>query len=364
MYTKMTHRQFLEWYRNPTDAIKETAYQADEASQLLMALAAECRALLTAEPATAKALSDYTVHQIDELICQLLASADETTANEFITAILSNEKIFDIVISRLSDYVNDSADIADQPVSNVEEMLQLIPTLKDSRNQTPTAKSPGFKSNIGKWLLGIAAALFFVFLGVQVFEVYKEYVIGTPSLEMASYDFDKYSPIPIQRLKSSSGVRGHVATTEQNIAAVGALLLQGRAKIEQGAFEDALELLTGYRHFAEKMENDVLRQSPDERAGQPSGEDAEAFLQEYYFMLGFTLLQVSLNEKTDGKALLRPALDAFDKAIQLRQHAGLQTGFREEYYAEIAANQLGNRQKAAMYRKALPADGLFFQIAQ
>lgn len=363
MYAKLTYRQFLEWYRNPAAATRETAYQADEASQLLLEIAAECREFLTSEPTTVNSPSGYTVHQIDELICQLLASANETTANKFLSAILNDEKIFNIVFSRLSDYVDDSADIAAQPALSTEAVLQLIPTLKDRNHQTSKSKNAGLKSSFGRWLLGIAAAVFFIFLGVQVFDVYKEYIVGEPSFEMVSYDVEKYSPVSTQRLKSYSGVRGHTANIEQNVAAVSALLLQGRAKIKQNAFEDALELLTGYRHFADKMERDILRQSPDEQAGQPYREDAEKFLQEYYFLLGFTMLQVSFSQSKD-KALLRSALDSFDKAIELRHRAGIHTGFREEYYAVFAAEQLGERQKAATYRNALPANGLFFQIAR
>jgi hypothetical protein len=367
MYLKMTYQQFLEWYHNPTSTIKESVFQADKASQLLMELVDDCRSQILSEPDIEKASSGFSFTQIDEMLCRVLGSIDKITAESFLAAILSDEKIFNIVINRLSDFVDDSTKNATYSVANVEEILQLIPTLKDRQDQSIKKTKSAFNQNFGKWLLGIAATLLFVFLSVQAFDFYKEYVIGTPSPQIIFYDFNKYSPISTQYLKNYSGVRGKTTSVKHNIAAVGALLLQCREQIKQNAFKEAFENLNGYRHFVVRIESNALRQFTDDLEAQHYREDAERFLQEYYFMFGISALYISLNSpdnSANSDKLLHSALEAFEYAITLKHLVGMQTGYREEYYAAVAADQLGDQQKAAKYRAMLLAKGVFFQTQQ
>lgn len=384
MGINLTYEELVSWLEKPENnafgqKIRQDA-ENNPATKLLINLIDECRSMVqSAMLKKPDAVLSY--EQIDDLLIRLLAAPTESDARQFLGQLRFLPAFFrklSIRLERISEEVN---------VAEISRITQQFgyqsPTRESLLKIVPTVQQQGFASSenpaknivampVFNWQQWATAAAAVFLIGIISFwsltDTNSSY-LGVYDNQLP-YQFSQFELMPMEQLRSQSGLRSSSQSLEGNFQALAAVMTTSRENYEAFRYSGMVKSLENFQPVAAILEDQVAGFSAEsENIDREMIAQSQRLLQEYYFTMGLGYLALSTSAKAapdenSRETFQQQAIASFGKAKNLAEKFALETSGREIFYTGLAERFRGEVELAKSYFEQIPPDNIFYEQAQ
>ncbi|MCB0300245.1 MAG: hypothetical protein KDE52_09330, partial [Calditrichaeota bacterium] len=184
------------------------------------------------------------------------------------------------------------------------------------------------------------------------------------------YKFSQFELMPMEQLRSQSGLRSSSQSLEGNFQALAAVMTTSRENYEAFRYSGMVKSLENFQPVAAILEDQVAKASVEsDNVDREMISQTQPLLQEYHFTLGLGYLALSTSAKaapdeSSRESFQEQAISSFEKAKNLAEKFALQTSGREIFYTGLAERFLGEIELAKSYFEQIPPESIFYEQAQ
>ena len=384
MGINITYEDLVSWLEKPENnasgqKIRQEA-ENNPPTQLLISLIDECRSMVQSAMLN-KPDAVLSYEQIDELLTRLLAAPTESDARQFLGQLRFLPAFFRKLSIRL-ELISEEVNVAE--ISKISQQFGYqSPTRENLLNIVPTLQQQGFVCNenpaknivsmpVFNWQRWTTAAAAVFLIGVISFWSLTDTNSGYMGIydDQLPYKFSQFELMPMEQLRSQSGLRSSSQSLEGNFQALAAVMTTSRENYEAFRYSGMVKSLENFQPVAAILEDQVAKASVEsDNVDREMISQTQRLLQEYHFTLGLGYLALSTSAKaapdeSSRKTFQQQAIANFGKAKNLAEKFALQTSGREIFYTGLAERFRGEIELAKSYFEQIPPESIFYEQAQ
>ena len=384
MGINLTYEELVSWLEKPeNNAFGQKIRQEAEnnpPTQLLISLIDECRSMVQSAMLN-KPDAVLSYEQIDELLTRLLAAPTESDARQLLGQLRFLPAFFRKLSIRL-ELISEEVNVAE--ISKISQQFGYqSPTRENLLNIVPTLQQQGFVCNenpaknivsmpVFNWQRWTTAAAAVFLIGVISFWSLTDTNAGYMGIydNQLPYQFSQFELMPMEQLRSQSGLRSSSQSLEGNFQALAAVMTTSRENYEAFRYSGMVKSLENFQPVAAILEDQVAKASGEsENVDREMISQTQRLLQEYQFTMGLGYLALSTSAKaapdeSSRKTFQQQAIANFGKAKNLAEKFALQTSGREIFYTGLAERFRGEIELAKSYFEQIPPESIFYEQAQ